>query len=141
MCHCYERSINRQNKGRKLNIYKIFRRRGIPLLSLKVRSSHRSLRPSTFLKRRLWRRCFSVNFLKFFKNIFFTELLRAIASEKSQKVSNGSISGNVLKVFTYTRINFPVDRCSMMIRECCICYKVLNKIQNFGGTNTFQKCI
>ena len=34
------------------------------------------LRPATLLKRRLWRRCFLVNFAKFLRTPFFTEHLR-----------------------------------------------------------------
>ena len=33
------------------------------------------LRPATLLKKRLWDRCFPVNFTKFLKTPFFTELL------------------------------------------------------------------
>ena len=29
------------------------------------------LRPATFLRKRLWYRCFPVNFAKFYKNIFY----------------------------------------------------------------------
>ena len=38
------------------------------------------LRPATLLKKRLWYRCFPVNFAKFSKTYFFTEHLRATAS-------------------------------------------------------------
>ena len=31
------------------------------------------LRPATLLKKRLWYRCFPVNFVKFLQNTFFTE--------------------------------------------------------------------
>ena len=33
------------------------------------------LRPATLLKKRLWHRCFPVNFVKFLKTLFFTEHL------------------------------------------------------------------
>ena len=33
------------------------------------------LRPATLLKKRLWHRCFPVNFLKFLRTLFFTEHL------------------------------------------------------------------
>ena len=36
----------------------------------------------SFSKKRLWCRCFPVNFAKFFKNTCFTEHLRASASAK-----------------------------------------------------------
>ena len=32
-------------------------------------------RPATILKKRLWHRCFPVNFCEIFKNIFFTKYL------------------------------------------------------------------
>ena len=38
------------------------------------------LRPATLLKKRLWHRCFPVNFAKFLRIPFFTEHLRATAS-------------------------------------------------------------
>ena len=39
-----------------------------------------SLRPATLLKKKLWRRCFLVNFAKFLRNTFFTEQLSTAAS-------------------------------------------------------------
>ena len=38
------------------------------------------LRPATLLKKRLWHRCFPVNFVKNFINTFFTEHILATAS-------------------------------------------------------------
>ena len=38
------------------------------------------LRSATLLKKRLWHRCFPVNFVKFLKTPFFTENLRTTAS-------------------------------------------------------------
>ena len=38
------------------------------------------LRPATLLKKRLWHRCFPVNFAKFLRTPFFTEHLRTTAS-------------------------------------------------------------
>ena len=38
------------------------------------------LRPATLLKKRLWHVCFTRKFSKIFKNTFFTEYLRAAAS-------------------------------------------------------------
>ena len=40
----------------------------------------RNLRPATLLKKRLWHRCFPVNFVKFPRTPFFTEHLRTTAS-------------------------------------------------------------
>ena len=48
------------------------------------------LRPATLLKRRLWHRCFPLNFVKFLRT-FFTELLRATAF-KSHKIYENSQS-------------------------------------------------
>ena len=43
------------------------------------------LRPATLLKKRLWHRCFPVNFVKISKNTFLTEHLRTTASASLQK--------------------------------------------------------
>ena len=53
--------------------------------------------PAILLKKRLWHRCFPVNFVKSFKNTFFTEDLRALASGwksvfKCKKVTNFELS-------------------------------------------------
>ena len=40
------------------------------------------LRPATLLKKRLWHRCFPMDFAKFLKALFFTEHLWATSSEK-----------------------------------------------------------
>ena len=40
-----------------------------------ARASFFSLRPATLLKKRLWHRCFHVNFVKFLKTLFFIEHL------------------------------------------------------------------
>ena len=48
-----------------------------------------SLRPATLLKKRLkrlWHRCFSVNFCKIFKNTFFTEDVWATASFQNRNM-------------------------------------------------------
>ena len=39
------------------------------------------LRPATLLKRRLWHRCFPVNFAKFLRTPFITEQLRSVKKE------------------------------------------------------------
>ena len=41
------------------------------------------LRPATLLKKKFWHRGFPVNFAKISKNTFFTEYLRATASDYS----------------------------------------------------------
>ena len=43
---------------------------------LQKQSSRGVLWPATLLKKRLWRRCFPVNFLKFLRALFLTEHLR-----------------------------------------------------------------
>ena len=45
----------------------------------------KNLRPATLLKKRLWHRCFPVNFFEISKNIFFTEHLWMSASETKTK--------------------------------------------------------
>ena len=42
------------------------------------------LRCATLLKKKLWYRCFPVNFAKFFRTSFFTEHLRVTASEEAK---------------------------------------------------------
>ena len=41
----------------------------------------KGLKPATLLKKRLWRRCFPVNFAKFLNSLFLTEHLRLAAFE------------------------------------------------------------
>ena len=43
--------------------------------------------PATLLKKRLWHRCFPVNFAKFLRTPFLTEHLRAIASLDGATIS------------------------------------------------------
>ena len=50
------------------------------------------LRPATLLKKRLWHRCFPVNFAKFLRTPFFKEHLRATASVQNQKWCSNLIS-------------------------------------------------
>ena len=52
-----------------------------------------SLRPATLFKKRLWHRCFPVNFAKFLKTLFFTEhlwwlLLNHLAISSSNNLKN-----------------------------------------------------
>ena len=42
------------------------------------------LRPAALLKKRLWHRCFPVNFAKFLRTPFFTEHLHATASQNNK---------------------------------------------------------
>ena len=44
------------------------------------------LRPATLLKKRLWCRCFSVNFAKFLRTPFLTEHIRWLLLEVSEKL-------------------------------------------------------
>ena len=45
------------------------------------------LSPATLLKKRLWHRCFPVNFAKFLRTLFFTEHLWATAQNRCSKKS------------------------------------------------------
>ena len=64
----------------------MFCRKGVPRSFAKFTEKHlcqslfcnkvASLRPATLLKKRLWHRCFPVNFAKFLRTPFLTELLR-----------------------------------------------------------------
>ena len=46
---------------------------GLKVLSLKCKCLFYSLRPATLLKKRLWHRCFLLNFAKFLRTSFLTE--------------------------------------------------------------------
>ena len=64
-------------------------------------STHSKKRPqplATLLKKILWNRCFPVNFAKFFKNTFYTELFWATASEEQSKVIHDIQRGICLHV-------------------------------------------
>ena len=43
--------------------------------SVRKKDIEKVLRPATLLKKRLWHRCFPVNFAKFLRTLFFTEQL------------------------------------------------------------------
>ena len=43
------------------------------------------LKPATLLKKRLWYRCFPVNFVKFLRTLFFTEHLWTTASNNTKQ--------------------------------------------------------
>ena len=74
------------------------------------------LRPATLLKKRLWHRCFSVNFVKFLRTHFFIEHLRwllltilpsIITDLKLQyDVTKNKIQSNIGIVFTKILIRF-----------------------------------
>ena len=57
-----------------------------------------SFRPATLLKERLWNRCFPVNFVKFLRTTFFTELLRATASGAMNKFFCFSFSKKITEI-------------------------------------------
>ena len=66
-----------------------------------------SLLPATLLKKRLWHRCFPVNFVKFLTTSFFIEhlgwlLLNLIILKKQSKISKESLNGTLLKVVSGT---------------------------------------
>ena len=54
----------------------VFRKKGV--LRSFTKFTGRYLRPATLLKKRLWHRCFPVNFAKFLRTPFFTEHLRCL---------------------------------------------------------------
>ena len=68
----------------------VFRKKGVLRKFAKFTGKHlcqslffnkvAGLRPATLLKKRLWRRCFPVNFVKFLRTPFLTEHLRTTAS-------------------------------------------------------------
>ena len=49
----------------------------------------KGLEPLALLKKRLWHRCFPVNFVKFLRTPFFTEQLRVTASVVFRFSNNG----------------------------------------------------
>ena len=84
----YENSLN---KNRLQHLEAVFRRCSIKVFLetlQKFRGRHlcqslffnkiASLRPATLLKKRLWHRCFPVNFAKFLRTPFLTEHLRCL---------------------------------------------------------------
>ena len=63
------------------------------------------LRPSTLLKKRLWQRCFPVNFVKF-KNTCFYRKLSVAVSEKPV-IWNGLVAKKAARKFSYLKNNNP----------------------------------
>ena len=64
--------------------------------SYSILQSYCSLRPATLLKKRLWRRCFSVSFAKFLRTPFLIEHLRwlLLSINRNDKHSNKNNNGN-----------------------------------------------
>ena len=54
---------------------------------MSVNKRNSGLRPATLFKKRLWHRCFPVNFAEFLRTTFLTKHLRATASGASNQVS------------------------------------------------------
>ena len=54
-------------------------------ISARVSFFNKVADPATLLKKRLWHRCFPVNFANFFKNTNFKEHLRTTSSENTGK--------------------------------------------------------
>ena len=63
------------------------------------------LRPATSLKKRLWPRCFSVNFAKFFRTLFFTKAPPVATSEYELLQRQSDLN---YKYETYSRIQNTV---------------------------------
>ena len=62
------------------------------------------LQPAPLLKKRLWRRCFPVNFVKFPKTPFLTELFLAAASEDlALSWQKQTLTGLIVPKFTKTK--------------------------------------
>ena len=56
----------------------VFCKKGVLRNLPKFTGKHLSQRPATLFKKRLWHRCFPVNFAKFLRTPFFTEHLRCL---------------------------------------------------------------
>ena len=67
------------------NFLKIHRKTTAPK-SFLIKLQAKRLRPATLLKKRLWDRCFPVNFAKFLRTPFFTENIQMPASGWSYTV-------------------------------------------------------
>ena len=66
-----EKTINRSSHP------EVFCKKSVPRYFAKFTGIH-WLRPATFLKKRLWHRCFSVTFAKFLRTPFLTEHFRCL---------------------------------------------------------------
>ena len=53
----------------------MFRKKGVLRNFAKFTGKHLCLRPASLLKKRLWHRCFLLNFVKFLRTLFFIEHL------------------------------------------------------------------
>ena len=83
---CFYKMINYKNISRTLQIIRMFKRMSltasnkfqamvkliplIPIADYLKKYIDRGLRPATLLKKRLWHRCFPVNFVKFLRTPF-----------------------------------------------------------------------
>ena len=64
------------------------------------------LRPATLLKKRLWHKCFPVNFAKFLRTPFFTEHLLVTASESLLHFSSGNKNTDEISLLLVTNFNY-----------------------------------
>ena len=89
---------------------------------LRKKELKRSLRPATLLKKRLWRRCFPVNFVKFLKVPFLQNTSRRLLlqdrKEKRRKQGNSTkerhiIPGKYVNLYQNTASNF-----ARLLRVC-----------------------
>ena len=66
-------------------------------------------RPATLLKKRLWHRCFPVNFAKFPRTLFFYRTPQVVASENSCKINqdNSLFFFSLQVVVIFCLMHFP----------------------------------
>ena len=78
-----KQEINRSSRP------EVFYKKGVLRNFAKFTGKHlcQSLRPATLLKKRLWHRCFPVNFVKFLRTPFFTEHLWCLLLNKTETLS------------------------------------------------------
>ena len=80
----------RNRHFRKVSVNKTFSPRHSAYIPSSVKSplqtSASGLRPATLLKKRLWHKCFLVNFAKFLRTPFFTEHLRGLLPRISEPI-------------------------------------------------------
>ena len=62
------------------------------------------LRPATILKKRLWHRCFPVNFAKFLRTPFLTEYRWWLLLKLMLLINNSSINSPMLFIFETSRL-------------------------------------
>ena len=87
------------------------------------------LRPASLLKKRLWHRCFSVNFVKFLRTLFFIELLWWLLLNELFYISFFHDRRSGLVLLLYIFIN--VSKLRIKISVACL-LRVWNKSSIFN---------